>query len=123
MNVSARWPKGLPGRPTRYASTGVGRWPWVGIAPSCLSAEKAGGCEVGLVVSNDKIARSAERSRKRGPPKRPPSVGSAFELLESKLRGPIPRRAVVPRSGLVHRLTGSREVPVVAVFAGPGYGK
>jgi LuxR family transcriptional regulator, maltose regulon positive regulatory protein len=53
----------------------------------------------------------------------PPSAGPAFELLESKLRGPVARRATVPRKRLVSRLTSSREAPIVAVFAGPGYGK
>jgi LuxR family transcriptional regulator, maltose regulon positive regulatory protein len=71
---------------------------------------------VGLIVSVDQTERAAERVP-------PPSAGPAFELLESKLRGPVARRAAVPRKGLVSRLTSSREAPIVAVLAGPGYGK
>ena len=66
-------------------------------------------------MSIDQTERTAERP--------PEPVGPAFELLESKLRGPIPRRVAVPRKELVDRLISSREVPVVAVLAGPGYGK
>jgi LuxR family transcriptional regulator, maltose regulon positive regulatory protein len=50
-------------------------------------------------------------------------AGPAFELLESKLRGPTDRRVGVPRTGLVDRLTTSRKTPIVGIFAGPGYGK
>ena len=71
-------------------------------------------------MSVDQTERAAERLPERVPP---PSAGPAFELLESKLRGPVARRAAVPRKGLVSRLTSSREAPIVAVFAGPGYGK
>ena len=70
-------------------------------------------------MSVHQTARVAERL----PERESPPVGLPFELLEAKLRGPIPRRATVPRAELVHRLTGSREAPIVAVFAGPGYGK
>ena len=71
-------------------------------------------------MSVDQTTRTTQRLPKREPP---PTAGPAFELLESKLRGPVPRRAAVPRKGLVRRVTSSREAPIVAVFAGPGYGK
>ena len=74
----------------------------------------------GLIVSVDQIDGRPSRLLKRGPP---PSAGPAFELLESKLRGPIRQTGRRTSKGARPPLTGSREAPVVAVFAGPGYGK
>jgi len=71
-------------------------------------------------MSTDQTAQTAERPREGKPL---PRVGPAFDLRESKLRPPIPRRAPVLRRGLVDCLIGSRDMPIVAVFAGPGYGK
>jgi LuxR family transcriptional regulator, maltose regulon positive regulatory protein len=69
-------------------------------------------------VSTDR-APSVERREERDlQPVRPP-----FELLASKLRGPVPGRTAVPRTDLVGRLIGSDETPIVAIFAAPGYGK
>ena len=64
--------------------------------------------------------RRPERSPRQA---RPSRAGPAFEVLESKLRAPVSRRAAVPRSALVERLRRSRESPGVAVLAGPGCGK
>jgi hypothetical protein len=48
----------------------------------------------------------------------------SFELLESKLRAPLDRRAAVSRRALVGLLEEeSGAVPVVFVCAGPGWGK
>lgn len=69
-------------------------------------------------MSTDR-APSVERREERDlQPVRPP-----FELLASKLRGPVPGRTAVPRTDLVGRLIGSDETPIVAIFAAPGYGK
>jgi LuxR family transcriptional regulator, maltose regulon positive regulatory protein len=54
----------------------------------------------------------------------PPAPGPAFELLESKLRPPQVRDEAVPRRtliGLVEERSGS--MPIVFVYAGPGWGK
>ena len=83
-----------------------------------MSVQGTGGHEVEAVVSNQAVRTDERLSERESAP-----VGPAFELLESKLRGPVARRAAVPRMGLVSRLTSSREAPIVAVFAGPGYGK
>jgi LuxR family transcriptional regulator, maltose regulon positive regulatory protein len=71
-------------------------------------------------VSSKRVVQTAARLAQPAPLV---STGPAFELLDSKLRVPIPRRTAVPRTKVVRRLTGSREAPVVAVFAAPGYGK
>jgi LuxR family transcriptional regulator, maltose regulon positive regulatory protein len=50
-------------------------------------------------------------------------AGPFFELLESKLRPPLARSGLVPRSALVGRLLVPHELPVVCVVAPAGYGK
>jgi LuxR family transcriptional regulator, maltose regulon positive regulatory protein len=47
----------------------------------------------------------------------------AFELSESKLRAPLARAGIVPRTALVDRLDRADAPPVIAVVAPPGYGK
>jgi LuxR family transcriptional regulator, maltose regulon positive regulatory protein len=47
----------------------------------------------------------------------------AFELSESKLRSPIARGGIVPRTALVDRMDRADAPPVVAVVAPAGYGK
>ena len=49
--------------------------------------------------------------------------GPAFELVESKLRPPLARPGIVPRTALVDRLLGSHATPISCVVAPPGYGK
>ncbi len=51
------------------------------------------------------------------------SLGPPFELLESKLRPPQLLRGHVPRTELINLLRESRNVPIIAVSAAPGYGK
>ena len=48
--------------------------------------------------------------------------GSAFDLVASKLRGPLIRPGTVRRSSLVERLAGGPR-PIVSVVAPAGYGK
>jgi LuxR family maltose regulon positive regulatory protein len=48
---------------------------------------------------------------------------SAFDLVASKLRGPLIRPGTVRRSSLVERLAGSDPRPIVSVVAPAGYGK
>jgi LuxR family transcriptional regulator, maltose regulon positive regulatory protein len=50
-------------------------------------------------------------------------VGSALELVESKLHPPPVRPGIVARTGLVDRLLASDVGPVVCVVAPAGYGK
>jgi LuxR family transcriptional regulator, maltose regulon positive regulatory protein len=50
-------------------------------------------------------------------------VGSAFELVESKLHPPLARPGIVARTVLVDRLLASDGVPVVCVVGPAGYGK
>ena len=50
-------------------------------------------------------------------------VGSALELVESKLHPPPARPGIVARTGLVERLLAADTVPVVGVVAPAGYGK
>ena len=71
-------------------------------------------------MSSDPVARTATRVPQ---PEPPVSAGPAFELLESKLRRPVLRRTAVPRTEPVHQLNGSRDNPIVAIIAAPGYGK
>ena len=117
MNLRARTKESLLASPLVTLLGEFGKELQAGRVPSAAhracSLKKATNARWQL-VSIDQAARTAERE---------PSAGPAFELLESKLRGPVPRRAAVPRRGLVRRLTSSREAPIVAVFAGPGYGK
>jgi LuxR family transcriptional regulator, maltose regulon positive regulatory protein len=119
MNMQARTKASLLASPLVTLLEEFGKEFQAGRVPSAAhracSLKKAANARWRL-VSIDQTARTAEREP-------PPSAGPAFELLESKLRGPVPRRAAVPRKGLVRRLTSSREAPIVAVFAGPGYGK
>ena len=49
--------------------------------------------------------------------------GPAFELVESKLRPPLARPGIVPRTALVDRLLESHATPSICVVAPPGYGK
>jgi LuxR family transcriptional regulator, maltose regulon positive regulatory protein len=56
--------------------------------------------------------------RDRQPPPEP-----AFELSESKLRAPVARTGIVPRTTLIDRLACTHEPPVISVVAPPGYGK
>jgi LuxR family maltose regulon positive regulatory protein len=49
--------------------------------------------------------------------------GSAFDLVVSKLRGPLIRPGTVRRSTLVERLAGGDPRPIVSVVAPAGYGK
>ena len=49
--------------------------------------------------------------------------GSAFDLVASKLRGPLIRPGTVRRSSLVERLAGGDPRPIVSVVAPAGYGK
>ena len=53
----------------------------------------------------------------------PRTGGSAFDLVASKLRGPLIRPGTVRRSSLVERLAGSDGCPIVSVAAPAGYGK
>ena len=71
-------------------------------------------------MSDDDISPTLEAAPE---PESSTSVRPPFELLESKLRGPIRRRASVPRTRLVDRLTSTRAAPIVGIFGGPGYGK
>ena len=48
---------------------------------------------------------------------------SAFDLVASKLRGPLIRPGTVRRSSLVERLAGGDPRPIVSVAAPAGYGK
>jgi LuxR family transcriptional regulator, maltose regulon positive regulatory protein len=50
-------------------------------------------------------------------------AGLPFELLESKLRPPRTSGRDVRRSALVERLNHATDSPIVALCAGPGYGK
>jgi LuxR family maltose regulon positive regulatory protein len=50
-------------------------------------------------------------------------VGSALELVESKLHPPPARPGIVARTGPVDRLLASDVGPVVCVVAPAGYGK
>lgn len=52
-----------------------------------------------------------------------PKGGPAFDLLESKLRGPPMRAGTVRRSSLVERLVRDDVPPIVSVVAPAGYGK
>jgi len=52
-----------------------------------------------------------------------PEGGPAFELLQSKLRGPTIRAGTVHRSSLLERLVRDDVSPVVSVVAPAGYGK
>src|SRR5580700_2735538 len=52
-----------------------------------------------------------------------PEGGPAFDLLESKLRGPPIRAGTVRRSSLVERLVRDDVPPIVSVVAPAGYGK
>ncbi len=49
--------------------------------------------------------------------------GSAFDLVASKLRGPLTRPGTVLRSSLIERLAGGDPGPIVSVVAPAGYGK
>ena len=49
--------------------------------------------------------------------------GSAFDLVASKLRGPLIRPGTVLRSSLIERLAGGDPRPIVSVVAPAGYGK
>ena len=49
--------------------------------------------------------------------------GPSFDLVESKLRSPLPRPGIVPRRALVERLLADSVAPVICVVAPPGYGK
>jgi LuxR family maltose regulon positive regulatory protein len=46
-----------------------------------------------------------------------------FELVEAKLRPPQNRGGSVPRGQLISAVEGSREVPLLVLCAGPGWGK
>ena len=64
--------------------------------------------------------RQAERTDgvvARHPSKR--SLGT----VDPKLHRPTVRKGIVPRRTLLTRLRSSRETPIVAIVAGPGYGK
>ncbi len=52
----------------------------------------------------------------------PPS-GPAFALAAAKLRPPVPRTGIVPRTALVDRLVAASTPPVISVVAPAGYGK
>jgi hypothetical protein len=52
-----------------------------------------------------------------------PTGEPAFELLESKLRGPQARGGTVHREALIRSLEEAAARPVVFVCAGPGWGK
>jgi LuxR family transcriptional regulator, maltose regulon positive regulatory protein len=52
-----------------------------------------------------------------------PRWAPSFELQESKLHPPMPRRAMVPRTALLARLEAAPAARVVCVAAPPGYGK
>ena len=54
---------------------------------------------------------------------REPWLGPSFELVESKLRPPVARPGVVPRTVLVERLLASQATPIIGVVAPAGYGK
>ena len=49
--------------------------------------------------------------------------GSAFDLVASKLRGPLIRPGTVRRSSLIERLVRGDRGPIVSVVAPAGYGK
>jgi LuxR family transcriptional regulator, maltose regulon positive regulatory protein len=49
--------------------------------------------------------------------------GSSFDLVASKLRGPLIRPGTVRRSSLIERLAQGDSRPIVSVVAPPGYGK
>jgi LuxR family transcriptional regulator, maltose regulon positive regulatory protein len=49
--------------------------------------------------------------------------GSSFDLVASKLRGPLIRPGTVPRSALIERLAQGDSRPLVSVVAPAGYGK
>jgi LuxR family maltose regulon positive regulatory protein len=49
--------------------------------------------------------------------------GPAFDLVASKLYGPLIRPGTVRRSSLIERLAGSDRCPIVSVVAPAGYGK
>ena len=51
------------------------------------------------------------------------AVRTGFEPLESKLYPPPARVGAVVRTSLIGRLRASRTEPVVAIIAGPGFGK
>jgi LuxR family transcriptional regulator, maltose regulon positive regulatory protein len=48
---------------------------------------------------------------------------TAFDVVESKLRVPVPRPGVVSRTGLVNRLRVTQSFPVATLTAPAGYGK
>jgi LuxR family maltose regulon positive regulatory protein len=50
-------------------------------------------------------------------------LGLPFELAESKLRPPSPRRGIVPRTALLDRPLAQDAAPVISVVAPAGYGK
>ena len=71
------------------------------------------------VAGSETVAKRVEPA-----PETPaPSLGPPFELLESKLRPPQLLRGHVPRTELINLLRESRNVPIIAVSAAPGYGK
>ncbi|MGH3270695.1 MAG: LuxR C-terminal-related transcriptional regulator [Trebonia sp.] len=60
----------------------------------------------------------------REPPGRRQGPGRpGFDLMTSKLRRPVARPGIVPRSPLVGRLAADGSPPIVAVIAPSGYGK
>jgi LuxR family transcriptional regulator, maltose regulon positive regulatory protein len=46
-----------------------------------------------------------------------------FDVVESKLHPPVPRRGIVARTALVDRLVAAQAAPIVAIVAPAGYGK
>jgi len=67
------------------------------------------------IVGESDVRQRDGRSQRAG--------GSAFDLVASKLRGPLIRPGTVRRSSLVERLAGSDRCPIVSVVAPAGYGK
>ena len=67
----------------------------------------------GLGVSD--VRRRAARLDRRSKP--------TFDLVASKLRRPVPRPGIVPRSSLIERLARGGSSPIVSVVAPAGYGK
>jgi LuxR family maltose regulon positive regulatory protein len=47
----------------------------------------------------------------------------SLETVDPKLHRPTVRKGIVPRRTLLARLRSSRDTPIVAIVAGPGYGK
>ncbi len=66
---------------------------------------------------------SARDGLQAGDPEMTATVDAGLELLESKLHPPPAREGTVSRTSLSSRLRASRSEPVVAIFAGPGFGK